>query len=85
MFIKRIVIDGANAEVEIRRTERGAAVTALGITVEVARDSSRPERYRIAHDAARVIYALPLGGGASDAANSMIRDVLREIERVAGC
>ena len=69
MFIKQIVIEGVEGDVEIRRTERGAVVIANDVEIEVTRDDSREERYAIAWNAT----------------NSMIHDVLNEIERVAGC
>jgi len=84
MFIKQIVIEGALGDVEIRRTDEGAIVIANDIEVEVARESSRDDRYFVAWEAAKVL----CGATRSDepnATNSMIHDVLNEIERVAGC
>lgn len=91
MFIKQIVIEGVEGDVEIRRTERGAVVIANDVEVEVARDDSAEERWAIAYNAAKVICgtttkATRFGpAGEPNATNSMIHDVLCEIERVAGC
>jgi hypothetical protein len=84
MFIKQIVIEGVEGDVEIRRTERGAVVSANDVEIEVARDDSREERYAVAYNAARVVCGTTKRG-EPNATNSMIHDVLNEIERVAGC
>ncbi|MCL4742268.1 MAG: hypothetical protein KJZ54_08700 [Phycisphaerales bacterium] len=84
MFIKQIVIEGVEGDVEIRRTEHGAVVIANDIEVEVARDDSREERYAVAYNAAKVVCGTTKRG-EPNATNSMIHDVLNEIERVAGC
>jgi len=84
MFIKQIVIEGVEGDVEVRRTERGAVVIANDVEVEVARDDSREERYAVAWNAAKVLCGTTKRG-EPNATNSMIHDVLNEIERVAGC
>ncbi len=84
MFIKQIVIEGVEGDVEIRRTERGAVVIANDVEVEVARDDSRDDRYAVAWNAAKVLCGTTKRG-EPNATNSMIHDVLSEIERVAGC
>ena len=84
MFIKQIVIEGVVGDVEIRRTEHGAIVIANDVEVEVARDDSREDRYAVAFNAAKVICGTTKRG-EPNATNSMIHDVLSEIERVAGC
>lgn len=84
MFIKQIVIEGVEGDVEIRRTERGAVVIANDVEIDVARDDSREERYAVAYNAAKLVCGTTKRGEAN-ATNSMIHDVLNEIERVAGC
>lgn len=84
MFIKQVVIEGVEGDVEVRRTESGAVVIANDVEIEVARDDSREERYAVAYNAAKVICGTTKRG-EPNATNSMIHDVLSEIERVAGC
>ncbi|MCL4743275.1 MAG: hypothetical protein KJZ54_13855 [Phycisphaerales bacterium] len=84
MFIKKIVIEGVAGDVEIRRTEHGAVVIANDVEIEVARDDTREERYAVAYNAAKVVCGTTTRG-EPNATNSMIHDVLNEIERVAGC
>jgi hypothetical protein len=84
MFIKRMVIEGVEGDVEIRRTETGALVIANGVEVEVGRRDEREQRHAVAYNAAKVICGTTRGG-EPNATNSMIHDVLIEIERVAGC
>lgn len=84
MFIKQIVIEGVEGDVEIRRTEHGAVVIANDVEIEVARDDSREERYAVAYNAAKIVCGTTKRG-EPNATNSMIHDVLNEIERVAGC
>ncbi len=83
MFIKRIVIEGVEGDVEIRRTERGGVVIANGVEIEVARDDSSEDRYSVACNAAKVLCGTTQRG-EPNATNSMIHDVLNEIERVTG-
>lgn len=84
MFIKKIVIEGVEGDVEIRRTESGAIVTANEVDAEINRDMSREDRYAVAWNAAKVICG-ELRNGQPNATNSMIHDVLDQIDRVAGC
>lgn len=84
MFIKKIVIEGVEGDVEIRRTECGAIVTANEVDAEINRDMSREDRYAVAWNAAKVICG-ELRNGKPNATNSMIHDVLDQIDRVAGC
>jgi hypothetical protein len=94
MFIKSIVIEGVEQDVKISRTDRGAEVTIEQFTrragkqdvciAHIARDEDRESRYAKAREVAKVIlgsdrHGRPLG------TNSMIHDVLSEMERVAGC
>jgi len=84
MFIKQITIEGVEGDVEIRHTDRGAVVIANDVEIEVGRDDSREERFTVAYNAAKVICGATRKG-EPNATNSMIHDVLNEIERVAGC
>ena len=84
MIIKQIVIEGDEDDVTICRTERGAVVSANDVEIEVERYADREERFGVAYNASRVVYGTDRRGGPN-ATNSMIHDVLREIERLAGC
>lgn len=84
MFIKQITIEGVIDDVTIRHTESGAIVSANDINVEFDRDADREERFGIAYNVARIICG-ETKRGDPNATNSMIHDILREIERVAGC
>lgn len=90
MFIRQIVIEGAEGDVEIRRDDGGpegrpgALVIANGVEQFVGRDDSREQRWGVACNAARVLCG-STRRGEPNATNSMIHDVLNEIERVAGC
>jgi hypothetical protein len=84
MFIKTVVIEGVEGDVEIARTDAGALVT-LGNTVvcEVRRDEDREARFAKATLAARHICGTDRRGQVC-ATNSMIHEVWTEIDRVAG-
>jgi len=84
MFIKQIVIEGVEGDVEIRRTESGAAVIADGVEGEVPAKGSAHERWGVAYNAARVICGT-MKNGRPNATSSMVLEIQREIERVAGC
>ncbi|GJQ30449.1 MAG: hypothetical protein HBSAPP03_23330 [Phycisphaerae bacterium] len=94
MNIKTIVIEGHERDVKIGRTERGAEVTIEQNTrhagrqdiciAHIARDEDRDARYAKAVEVAKVVYGTDRRGRAA-ATNSMIHDVLNEMERVAGC
>ena len=84
MFIKKIVIEGVEGDVEISRTETGAVVTANDIDAEIDRDMTREDRYAVAWNAAKVICGTTKRG-EPNATNSMIHDLLDQIDRVAGC
>ncbi|MBY0310978.1 MAG: hypothetical protein K2W85_02810 [Phycisphaerales bacterium] len=94
MTIKTIVIEGIDQDISIRRTERGAEVTIEQHTrragkqdiciAHIARDENRESRYAKATAVAKVVYGTDRRGQAA-ATNSMIHDVMNEIERVAGC
>ena len=94
MNIKTIVIEGHEKDVKISRTERGAEVTIEENTrhagrqdiciAHIARDEDRDARYAKAVEVAKVVYGTDRRGRAA-ATNSMVHDVLNEMERVAGC
>ena len=84
MFIKKIVIEGVEGDVEITRTETGAVVTANDIDAEIDRDMTQEDRYAVAWNAAKVICGTTKRG-EPNATNSMIHDVLDQIDRIAGC
>ena len=94
MNVKTIVIEGHERDVKISRTERGAEVTIEQNTrhagkqdiciAHIARDEDRDARYAKAVEVAKLVYGTDRRGRAA-ATNSMVHDVLNEIERVAGC
>ena len=85
MFIRSIEIDGAAGPISIARTDDGALVTAGNqVHFEMRRDEDRSARWARACHAAELIYGRDKKGRTA-ATNSMINDVLSEIERVAGC
>ncbi len=90
MRISGIVIDGVKGRVLIGRTEDGASVflTAGGGTAlecVVARDEDRESRYAKARLVAGLIYGTSGGRLLPTATNSMVHDVMNEIDRIAGC
>ena len=94
MNIRTIVIAGHEKDVKISRTERGAEVTIEQNTrhagrqdvciAHIARDEDREARYAKAVEVAKVVYGTDRHGRAA-ATNSMVHEVLTEMERVAGC
>ena len=94
MNIKTVVIEGHEKDVKISRTERGAEATIEQNTrhagrqdicvAHIARDEDREARYAKAVEVAKVVYGTDRRGRAA-ATNSMVHDVLNEMERVAGC
>ena len=94
MNIRTIVIEGQEKDVKISRTDRGAEVTIEQNTrhagrqdiciAHIARDEDREGRYAKAVEVAKVVYGTDRHGRAA-ATNSMVHDVLNEMERVAGC
>jgi hypothetical protein len=84
MFIKQITIDGVEGDVEILRIDGGALVTSGNdILCEVRADEDRKSRFAKACEVAKVVCGRDRRG-RPNATNSMIHDVLNEIERVAG-
>lgn len=84
MYIKQITIEGVENDVIIKRVADGAAVLSNGVRTEVRTDSDGEGRYALAYELARAIYGRS-NDGRPNATNSMVHDILDEIERVAGC
>ena len=94
MNIRTIVIEGIEKDVKISRTERGAEVTLEQNTrhagrqdiciAHITRDENRESRYAKAAEVAKLVYGTDRRGRAA-ATNSMVHEVLAEMERVAGC
>ncbi len=84
MHIKTIIIEGDEGDVEIHAADYGAQVIANDVLIEVVRTDSREDRFAVACNAAKVIYGTTKRG-EPNATNSMIHDVLDQIDRVAGC
>ena len=86
MFIKQITIEGVEGDVEIMRLDDGAALVTRGndILCEMRADEDREKRFWKAYEVAKVVCGTTRKG-EPNATNSMIHDVLNEIERVAGC
>ncbi|MFN7022565.1 MAG: hypothetical protein ACK4WH_14735 [Phycisphaerales bacterium] len=94
MFIKSIVVEGVEEDVKITRTDAGAVVTVERFTrsagkrdeviAEIGRNEDREARYAKACEVAKAILGTDRRGRPAGT-NSMIHDVLNEIERVAGC
>jgi hypothetical protein len=85
MFIKQITIEGVEGDVEILRIAPGSALVTSGndILCEVRAEEDRESRYAKACEVAKVVCGRDRRG-RPNATNSMIHDVLNEIERVAG-
>jgi hypothetical protein len=84
MFIRQIIIEGVEGDVAIKRTERGAEVIANDVSFDVDRNDTREERCGVAWNVTRVLCG-EAKRGEPNATNSMIHDVLMEIERIAQC
>ncbi len=86
MFITHLTIQAESGQqVEVRRTEAGALVSCEAFAIELPRDADREDAFGVALHAAGVLYGTdPRRGGRVRATNSMVHDVLNEIERVAG-
>jgi hypothetical protein len=85
MFIKQMTIEGVEGDIEIARTDDGALVTSGNrMLCEVLRREDREKRFWKANEVAKIVCGRDKRGGPN-ATNSMIHDVLNEIERVAGC
>jgi len=86
MFIKQITIEGIESDVEIIRIDSGGALVTSGnrILGEVRANEHREARFEKACEVAKVVCGIDRKG-RPNATNSMIHDVLNEIERVAGC
>jgi hypothetical protein len=90
MLIKQITIEGVEGDVEILRIENGALVTSGNdVLCEVRANEDREKRFWKAYEVAKVVCGRcrdrKTRKEIPNATNSMIHDVLNEIERVAGC
>jgi hypothetical protein len=94
MKIKHIVIEGHEEDITVRATDDGAAASVVRMSraegrfdkviAEFRRDESREARYAKACIVAARVYGNDRQGRPA-ATNSMIHEVLNEIERIAGC
>jgi len=94
MKIKHIVIEGSEEDITVRSTADGATASVVRMSraqgrfdkviAEFRRDESREARYAKACIVATHVYGTDRHGRPA-ATNSMIHDVMNEIERVAGC
>jgi len=90
MTIKTIEIQGTEQNVRIERLEDAIGRTSAQVFVgnrlvcEVACDEDRDSRYAKAAEVAKVVYGTDRKGRPA-ATNSMVHEVMNEIERVAGC
>ncbi len=94
MKIKHIVIEGLEEDITVRATDEGASASVARMSRaegrfdkvigEFRRNESREERYAKAAEVAKVVYGSDRHGRPA-ATNSMVHDVMNEIERVAGC
>jgi hypothetical protein len=84
MYIRSIEIDGVEENVTIAHTDEGALVTAGNrVLFEMRRDEDRDSRWAKALIAAAAILGRDKKGRPAGT-NSMIYEVLNELERVAG-
>jgi phosphoribosylamine-glycine ligase len=85
VFYKQIVIEGVEGDVTISHTDDGAAVSAGGrVLCQVGRRETPEQRFAKAYEVAKVVCGADRRGRVA-ATNSMVCDVMTEIERVAGC
>ena len=94
MKIKHIVIEGSEEDITVRATADGAAASVVRMSraegrfdkviAEFRRDESREARFAKACIVATRVYRTDRQGHPA-ATNSMVHDVLNEIERIAGC
>ncbi len=84
MRIEEIVIAGINGYLAITRAGSGAMVTKdHEIVAEIGRNDRPEDRFAKARMVARHVYGSVRG--EPKATNSMVHEVLAEMERVAGC
>jgi hypothetical protein len=90
MFIKQIVIEGVQSDVEIARTENGALITSGNrVLCEVLRSDFTENVAAKAHDAMVIIFGEVRDGADArkrvNATKAQIHEVLSAIEKVVGC
>ena len=85
MVIKSMVVEGVDGDVEITREDSGAVVTANGeILCRVGMSEAADSRYAKAREVAKVVCGTDRRGEPC-ATNSMVHEVMTEIDRIAGC
>lgn len=85
MIIKAIVIEGENGDVTVQRVSGGAVATTGGEEIaRFAASDPHEARYAAATRVAAAVYGRGRGGRVA-ATNSMVHDVLAQLDRVAGC
>ncbi len=85
MRIQTIVIRGKAGDIEILGTQYGALVMCRDeVLQEVERKEPAKSRRAKAWDVAKYVFGRDRKGNPN-ATNSMVEEVLTEIERVAGC
>ena len=94
MKIKHIVIEDHEEDITVRTTTDSAAASVVRMSraedhfdkviAEFHRDESREARYAKAAEVAKHVYGRDRRGQAA-ATNSMVHEVMSEIERIAGC
>ncbi|MGE3110141.1 MAG: hypothetical protein AB7G11_17580 [Phycisphaerales bacterium] len=93
MNIKSIVIEGYEEDITIARTDTGATASVSRFTgegrrdhvlAEVARNDDAHVRYTKAVEVAKAVYGTDRRGRPA-ATNSMVHEILTEMERLASC
>lgn len=85
MKIKTIVIEGHKQDIEVTRCRTGAFVMEGKVCIAAFnRDEDRISRFAKAMEVAEAVYGTDRKGRPA-ATNSMIHDLLNEIDRIAGC
>ena len=89
MFIKQMVIEGVQGDVEIARTENGALITSGNrVLCEVLRSDFVEDAAAKAHDAMVIIFGEVRHGADGrkrvNATRTQIHEVLSAIEKVVG-
>ena len=85
MFIKSMVVEGVDGNLAITREDGGAVITANGkVLCRVGMTEAADSRYAKAREVAKVVCGTDLRGEPC-ATNSMVHEVMSEIDRIAGC
>lgn len=87
MIIKKIVIEGAKGDVEIvsKLCSNGAFVMVRDVCIAAFdRHEDRDKRFTKVREVAGAIYGMDRRGRPA-ATNSMLHDVMNEVDRIADC